>query len=88
MTDGVIETGSSNGDLFGLARALDIVRANRDKTAQEIVDTVYKAVRSHTQNTPPTDDIAVIVIKVQSDESSFDQVKMGRSERSTGVTSQ
>lgn len=87
MTDGVIEARCSNGDLFGVARALEIVRANREKTAQEIVDTVYNAILSHSQDTPRTDDIAVIVIKVQSDESSLDQVEIGGTEHSTGVTS-
>ena len=88
MTDGVFEARSVHGHLFGVARALDTVRANRDKTAQQIVDIVYNAVLNHFQDIPPMDDIAVIVIKVQSVESSLDQVKIGRWEGSTGFTSQ
>ena len=84
----MIEARSVHGHLFGVARALDTVRANRDKTAQQIVDIVYNAVLNHFQDIPPMDDIAVIVIKVQSVESSLDQVKIGRWEGSTGFTSQ
>lgn len=64
LTDGIEETLGPDETLFGLERALDLVRANRAKSAGEIVQALYETVRSYSGNAAQTDDITVIVIKV------------------------
>ena len=44
---------------------IDVVRANRDKPAHEIVHAVYQAARDFSQGGAQTDDITVVVIKVE-----------------------
>ena len=65
LTDGVIEAIAPAGSLFGIERALEIVRANRKKTAREIVDVLAREVHEFTQFQAQLDDITVIVIKVE-----------------------
>jgi sigma-B regulation protein RsbU (phosphoserine phosphatase) len=65
LTDGVEETVSPENALLGMDRTLEIVRANRDKSAQEIVEAIYQGSRRFCNNAPQTDDITAIVIKVQ-----------------------
>jgi serine phosphatase RsbU (regulator of sigma subunit) len=64
VTDGVVEARDPAGELFGGERTLDVVRANREKSAQEIVQTLYREVRRFSQDRPQQDDISALVIKV------------------------
>ena len=64
LTDGVQETAGPEKDLFGMERALAIVRANRDKPAREIVDAIYLAARRFAQGRTQEDDITAVVVKV------------------------
>jgi PAS domain S-box-containing protein len=64
-TDGVEDTESPQGVPFGVERMLDVVRANRHRSAAEIVETLYLSVRSFAQDTPQLDDITVVVLKVE-----------------------
>jgi serine phosphatase RsbU (regulator of sigma subunit)/anti-anti-sigma regulatory factor len=64
-TDGLTEAHRPNQPQFGLDRALQVVRANRHRTAAEIIETVYDAVCAHHALEQPDDDITVVVIKVQ-----------------------
>ncbi|MEO8496645.1 MAG: SpoIIE family protein phosphatase [Planctomycetota bacterium] len=63
-TDGIQESRSPGRELFGVARALDVLRANREKPAQEIIQALYKAARDWAQGQPQDDDITAVVIKV------------------------
>ena len=63
LTDGVDEAMSPDNAIFGIERALEIVRAHRNKTARELVDTLYSGVRQFSQNTPQQDDVTAVVIK-------------------------
>jgi sigma-B regulation protein RsbU (phosphoserine phosphatase) len=65
ITDGLKEATSPSGEEFGVERPLDIVRANRDKSARELVEMLYREVRSFSQDQPQRDDITLIVIKVE-----------------------
>ncbi len=65
VTDGVEEAISPENDLFGVQRALDVVRAHSHGTAREILDTLYKAVRDFSQNQPQLDDLTVVIVKVK-----------------------
>jgi serine phosphatase RsbU (regulator of sigma subunit) len=64
VTDGVEEAHSPDGTCFGIQRVLDNVRANRDRRAGEMVERLYREVRSFAQESPQEDDITVVVIKV------------------------
>ena len=65
LTDGILEAASPEGDLFGTERTLEIVRANRHRTAEEIIEALHCAVRDFTQRQQPRDDVTVVVIKVE-----------------------
>ena len=63
LTDGIEEAMSPDETIFGTERILETVRANREKSAREIVDSLYGAVRQFAQNTPQLDDVTAVVIK-------------------------
>ena len=63
LTDGIEEAMSPDETIFGTERILEIARANREKSAREIVDALYAAVRQFAQNTPQLDDVTAVVIK-------------------------
>ncbi len=63
LTDGIEEAAASDESLFGLERILDLVRANRAKSAVEIVQTLYESVRTFSGKAEQMDDITAIVIK-------------------------
>jgi phosphoserine phosphatase RsbU/P len=64
LTDGIEEAVGLDDTLFGIDRVLDIVRANQTKPAQQIVHALYDASRQFSHDTPQTDDVTAIVIKV------------------------
>ena len=64
-TDGVEDTESPQGVPFGVERMLDVVRANRHRSAGEIVDTLYRSARSFAEDAPQQDDITAVVLKVE-----------------------
>lgn len=64
LTDGVLETLSPDEDLFGEERVLTVVRAIVDRTADEIICEIIRAVDKFREGTPQDDDITAVVIKV------------------------
>jgi serine phosphatase RsbU (regulator of sigma subunit) len=64
-TDGVEDSESPQGVPFGIDRALDVVRANRHRSAAEIVETLYRSVRDFAQDAPQQDDITAVVLKAE-----------------------
>ena len=66
MTDGVAEAVSPTGDYFGGDRMLQTVRDNLHLSAQEILERLYRAVCDFAHPLRPSDDVTVIVIKVDS----------------------
>ena len=64
LTDGFLEACSPDGTAFGAERALAVVRANRHRSARDIVAALYQAVRTFSGNRPQLDDITAVVIKV------------------------
>jgi PAS domain S-box-containing protein len=64
LSDGIEETCGPDDNLFGVDRILEVVRAQRLKTSQEIVQALYEATRSHADQAPQIDDITAIVAKV------------------------
>ena len=64
-TDGAEDTESPEGVPFGVERLLDIVKANRHRSAAEIVETLYQSVRGFAEDTHQQDDITAVVLKVE-----------------------
>lgn len=63
LTDGVLEARAADGEFFGTERTLQIVGDARNKTAAEIVETLYRAVQDFSGREKVDDDVTVIVIK-------------------------
>jgi serine phosphatase RsbU (regulator of sigma subunit) len=63
LTDGLLEASSSDGQMFGIERTLEIVRANRGWRAQQIIESLYQAVCRHSRHGELRDDVTVIVVK-------------------------
>lgn len=63
-TDGLTEVRRRGERLFGIERALEIVRANLDRSADEIIETLHRAAYQYAGAEKPPDDITVIVVKV------------------------
>jgi len=65
-TDGLTEAENQAGEEFGRSKIFDIVRANRNARAQEIVDLLYQAVTSFSGRDTFDDDLTIMVLKVES----------------------
>jgi len=63
-TDGIVEAMSAAREPFGIGRIEDILRANRDLTAKDIVERVRSAVRQHTGTDRREDDLTLVVTKI------------------------
>ena len=66
MTDGILEAHGTDGAVFGADRALEIVRANRTKTAKEIVHILCSSAREFCSYRTQVDDMTAIIIKAES----------------------
>ena len=65
FTDGLLEARSPENSSFGIERAIDVIRNNRDRTAREIVASVYRALQGFSRRDAPLDDVTIVAIKVQ-----------------------
>ena len=63
MTDGIPETMSSDGTLFGIQRALDVVQNHREQSARAVVDALYRESRAFAGDVRQNDDITAVVVK-------------------------
>jgi serine phosphatase RsbU (regulator of sigma subunit) len=63
LTDGVVEAESPGGERFGDHRVLDVVRANRERSAREVVEALHRAVRDFSCEARQLDDITLVVLK-------------------------
>jgi len=72
LTDGVLEARSADGEYFGTERTLQVVSDNRDRTAREIIETLYQAVLRFSGQDKLVDDVTVVVIKVLEGAREFD----------------
>jgi sigma-B regulation protein RsbU (phosphoserine phosphatase) len=62
-TDGIWETYSGDNEMFGWDRLLELIRANKDRTAQELCACVTEAVLTFAAPSLPDDDVTLVVIK-------------------------
>ncbi len=67
FTDGVAEAESPGRVRFGVARALQVIRSERDKPAAQIIQTLHEQVLGFCRTQPPADDISIVVAKVTAD---------------------
>ncbi len=63
LTDGVVEARDPDDVVFGVDRALAIVRLYRHEPAATIVENLFHAVRAFARDVPPNDDISAVIIK-------------------------
>jgi serine phosphatase RsbU (regulator of sigma subunit) len=63
LTDGIVEAHGPDQDLFGPERALQLVKAHRDRPAREILNTLFDAVRDFCGPVAQLDDMTAIIIK-------------------------
>ncbi len=65
LTDGIEEAMSPDNTFFGVNQILNVVRAHSERTAGEIVEALYRAVREFSHGLPQLDDVTVVVVKVK-----------------------
>jgi len=63
QSDGVSEAMNSNNQQFSEERLQALILEHKERTAEEIIDTVVKEVRKHAGAHPQSDDITIMVIK-------------------------
>ena len=63
VTDGIVEAHGPDENLFGIERALRLVKAHRDRPAREVLNALFGAVRDFCGPTAQLDDMTAIVIK-------------------------
>jgi hypothetical protein len=63
LSDGIVESHSARGESFGLARAVETVRAHREESAKEIVAAIHDAARAHRGNLAQEDDMTIVIVK-------------------------
>jgi len=63
FTDGVTEANNPSGEFFGEHRLMEVVRSKTGAPARQIQQVVLDAVHRFVGDTPPQDDIALIVIR-------------------------
>lgn len=76
LTDGVHEAFSPRDELFGMDRTLELLRAHRRKSARQLIEMLYGAVREFAGGRELQDDITAVIIKV------LPQGRPGRRKRS------
>jgi len=64
-TDGVTEAMNGSDQMFGQERLQTIVTANAEKSAEQVCQAVLQALEIFTEDTPPSDDITLLVVKRQ-----------------------
>ena len=64
FTDGVVEAESPGLVRFGVARALQVIRSERNRPAREIIEILHREVLGFCRSQPPSDDITIVVAKV------------------------
>jgi sigma-B regulation protein RsbU (phosphoserine phosphatase) len=63
-TDGITESRSPAGELFGAARVRELVRAHAHRPAEHIQAAVLRAVEAFRGDAPQEDDITLVVVKL------------------------
>jgi len=62
-TDGLTEYENSDEELYDKQRLYELIKTNRDRSAAEIVDVIFKDVEDFAQGATQLDDITAVVVK-------------------------
>lgn len=62
-TDGLTESFNIEGELFGEARLIEAIYANRCSSASDLLDVVEKSLLNFVQDMPPADDLTMLVLR-------------------------
>jgi sigma-B regulation protein RsbU (phosphoserine phosphatase) len=62
-TDGIWETVNNSNEKFGKERVMEIIRQKQKSSAEQILQAITDQLATFRQNTPPQDDITLVVIK-------------------------
>ena len=65
VTDGILETMSSDNSLFGMGRMQEVFRSHRHLSAQEIAKEIIHSAREFVMRSVQHDDATVVVIKIE-----------------------
>jgi hypothetical protein len=65
ISDGIHDASSQRGERFGLERTIELIRAHRDQTANEMIDVLRRAVRAFSDGVPQTDDQTALIVKAR-----------------------
>lgn len=62
-TDGIWEAHNASDQMYGKKRLVDLISSHKDKSARQIASLVVESVLEFCADTPPADDITLLVIK-------------------------
>ncbi len=63
FTDGIYEVTARDGDRFGTARTLEVLRRHRNESARDITRHLHRAIGDFSAQVPLADDVTVVVVK-------------------------
>jgi phosphoserine phosphatase RsbU/P len=63
-TDGIFEAFNAEGQEFGADRLVEVIAANKDGTADQIVDAIMAAARTFRGDHPQSDDQTAVAVKI------------------------
>jgi sigma-B regulation protein RsbU (phosphoserine phosphatase) len=63
ISDGIFEAADPADEEFGVERVIEVIRENRDSSAEEILSAIRQATESFTHGAPAEDDRTIILIK-------------------------
>jgi phosphoserine phosphatase RsbU/P len=64
FTDGLVEAESPGHIRFGVGRAMEVIRSERQNPAHRIVEALREEVEGFSRHHPQSDDITVVIVKV------------------------
>jgi PAS domain S-box-containing protein len=64
-SDGFLEAKSPKGEIFGLKHLLRVIERYRDASAHDLIEIAYREVRLFTHEAPQSDDMTLVLVKVQ-----------------------
>ncbi|GGE29755.1 hypothetical protein GCM10011391_05360 [Pullulanibacillus camelliae] len=68
-TDGIVEAQNTEQEQFKLERLIQILQENKDKSAEELQESVLSSIHTFTEGLPQKDDITMVTLKITSDNS-------------------
>ena len=64
VTDGIEESATSDRELFGSQRVIELIQSHERLSSQETLDLLYREARGFASESPQLDDMTVIMLKV------------------------